>query len=139
MRAVSLIMQFVLFFTIGFGFFLLAGNLFRFQSGFIKQDIINASSELAINQISAVSFRAINSCKSCDSVTIKFDQKPIADYNPTFQLSNGVILRINPENKVVQSSMHNLYYSINYGASEVSSAKTIDLTYDRTKNNLVIK
>ena len=139
MKAVSLIMQFVLFFMIGFAFFLLAGNLFRFQSGLIRQDILNSSSKLAINQISAFSIRAVDSCKSCDNVTIRFEPKPIAGYNPTYQLSSGVILKIAPENKIIQSSMHNLYYSINYGADEVSSVKPIDLMYDRTKNNLVIK
>jgi hypothetical protein len=139
MKAASLIVQFVLFFTIGLGFFLLAGNLFRFQSGLIKQDILDAGSDLSINQISALSINAIDSCKSCDNVTIKIDQKSIAGYNPTYRLSNGIILEIEPENKIAQSSMHNLHHSITSDPSEASSYKAITLTYDRTKNKLVIK
>lgn len=139
MKAASLIVQFVIFFTIGLGFFLLAGNLFRFQSGLIKQDIIDVGSDLSINQISALSINAIDSCKSCDNVTIKIDQKSIAGYNPTYQLSGGLILKIEPEDKTVQSSMHNLNSSITSDTTEVSSSKAITLTYDRTKNKLVIK
>ena len=139
MKAASLIVQFVIFFTIGLGFFLLAGNLFRFQSDVIKQDILDSSSGLSVSQMSAASIKAVDSCKSCDNVTIKIDQKPIVGYNPVYQLSNGIILKIDPENKQVQSSMHNLYQSISFGSGEASSSKTIALTYDRTKNKLVIK
>jgi len=139
MKAASLIVQFVLFFTIGLGFFLLAGNLFRFQSGLIKQDILDSGSSVSISQLSAIAINAINSCKSCDNVTIMVDQKSIAGYNPTYQLSNGIILEIEPENKIVQSSMHNLHHSITSDNTEVSSSKAITLTYDRTKNKLVIK
>ncbi|MBI2005347.1 MAG: hypothetical protein HYS80_01135 [Candidatus Aenigmarchaeota archaeon] len=139
MKAVSLIIQFVIFFTIGFGFFLLAGNLFKFQSGLVKQDILDASSKLAASQMSASSITAVDSCKSCDNTTIKINSKTIVGYAPTYQLSNGIILKIEPESKLVQSSMHNLYRSISYGSAEVSSSKTIALTYDRTKNNLVIE
>ena len=139
MKAVSLIIQFTLFFTIGLVFFLLAGNLFRFQSDIIKRDIINSSSSLSLGQISAISIRAVNSCKSCDNTTIKIDQKLIAGYSPVYQLSNGVILKIELENTSVQSSVHNLNYSLTFDNSQVSSARTIALTYDRTKNNLVVK
>lgn len=139
MKAASLIVQFVLFFTIGLGFFLLAGNLFRFQSGLIKQDIIDSSSDLSISQLSALSLKAVDSCKSCDSVSITIEQKSIAGYNPVYQLSGGIVLKIEPENKIAQSSIHNLYHSITFDTSEVSSSKDITLTYDRTKNKLVIE
>ncbi len=143
MKAASLIVQFVLFFIIGLGFFLLTGNLFRFQSDLIKQDILDSGSSLAINQLSALSIKAIDSCKSCDNVTIKIDSKSIAGYNPIYQLSNGIInnvfLKIESENKIVQSPMHNLNHSITSDTTEVSSSKVIALTYDRTKNKLVIR
>lgn len=139
MKAASLIVQFVIFFTIGLGFFLLAGNLFRFQSGLIKQDILDSASSLSVSQMSALSIKAVNSCKSCETVTIKAEQKSIAGYNPVYQLSNGIVLKIEPENKIVQSSMHNLHHSIKSDNTEVSSSKSIALTYDRTKNNLVIR
>lgn len=139
MKAASLIIQFVLFFTIGLGFFLLAGNLFRFQSDLIKQDILEAGSRLALSQISAISIKAVDSCKSCDNVTIKADPKPIAGYDQTYQLSSGIILEIEPENKLAQSSLHNLKHSLTFDTTKVSSAKSIALTYDRTKNKLVIK
>lgn len=142
MKAVSLIVQFVIFFTIGLGFFLLASNLFTFQSGFIKRDFIDAGANLSISQISAVSIRATDSCKSCDNVSVKTDLKSIAGYIPTYKLSdgaiNGITLKIEPENKIAQSSIHNLNHSITADTTEVSSS-TITLTYDKIKNKLVIK
>ena len=139
MKAVSLIVQFVLFFIIGLGFFLLSGNLFKYQSGLVRKGILDSGSELSVNQISAISISSVDSCKSCDNVTIKVDQKSIAGYNPVYQLSNGIILKVEPENKIVQSTMHNLYYSITYDTAEVSSSKSIALTYDKIKNKLVMK
>lgn len=139
MKAASLILQFVIFFMIGMGFFLIAGNIFRFQSNLIKGDIIDMSSSLALSEMSANSISLIDSCKSCEIMTLKIDQESVAGYNPLYQLSNGVRLEIEPENKQAQSSMHNLYYSINYETNKVASSKTILLTYDRTNNNLVMK
>lgn len=139
MKAVSLIVQFVIFFIIGMGFFLLAGNLFRYQSDFIKRDIVDIGSEIYSRKMSAVAIDAVDLCKSCDNVTVKVSQSDIAGINPTYQLSQGLKLELESENKIVQSSMHNLYYSVTEGADKVSSSKTITLTYDRKINNLVIE
>ena len=138
MKAASLILQFLIFFIIGLGFFLLAGNLFRFQSDLIKQGIIDSGSSLALSEISAASIRAVNSCKSCENVTIKIDQRRIAGSIPIYQLSNGVTIELEAENELSQSSMHNLNYSMTLGG-KASASKPIALTYDRIKNNLVIK
>lgn len=138
MKAVSLIVQFAIFFAIGLGFFLIAGNLFRFQSDLIKQDILDSGTNLSASQMSAASIMAVNSCKSCDNVSIRIDQQGIAGYNPAYQLSNGLVLKIEPENKIVQSPMHNLHHSITFDATEASSTRAIALTYDRTKNKLAI-
>ncbi len=134
-----MIFQFIIFFMIGLSIFLLAGNLFRFQAGLIKKDILDASSTLSTRQISSLAINSIDSCKSCDNVTINYDQKPVVGHSPIYQLSNGVILKIDPESKILQSSMHNIYYSITYDSSDVSSAKTIALTYDKIKNKLVMQ
>ncbi|MBI2546966.1 MAG: hypothetical protein HYW23_00785 [Candidatus Aenigmarchaeota archaeon] len=139
MKAVSLIVQFVIFFIIGLGFFLVVGNVFSFQSDVIKQDILDTGLDTSINQLSAASVRVVDSCKACDNVTIKIDQKSIAGYYPVYQLLNGIILKITPENKTLQNSVHNLNYSVNFTGPDAGASKTIDLTYDRTKNNLVIE
>ncbi len=139
MKGVSLILQFVLFFTIGFTFFLLAGNLFRFQSGLIRQDIIDLGSQLQSSKISALSIQAVTSCKFCDTVKVELQPQIIGGYYPIYQLSNGVVLKIEPANKNLQSSMHNFHYSITYDTNDVSSVKTIALTYDRTNNKLVMR
>lgn len=139
MKAVSLIVQFVLFFIIGLGFFILAGNFFRFQSTVIRQELVNFSSEFSVREVSVFAISAVDSCKSCDNVTLRLEQKSVAGYNPTYQISNVIRLKVEQENVFLNSSLHNLNYSINLENAEVSSSKPIDLMYDRTKNKLVIK
>lgn len=139
MKSVAFIVQFIIFFTIGLIFFLAAGNLFRFQSNILKRDILDISSELTSNYISAVAIASINTCKYCDNVSVKVNVNPIVGYYPIFELDKGIVISIEPENKSVSSSIHNLNNSISFTTSKVSSVKPITLTYDRTKNNLVIK
>ena len=139
MKAVALILQFVMFFIIGLTFFIAVSNIVKFQSTEIRQDILNSGSDLSIKEISAEIINTVNSCKSCDNTTIKFNQKPIAGFGPTYKLSNGIILSVLLQSKSLQSSIHNLYYSITYDTKEVGSSKTLNLTYDKTNNKLVIR
>lgn len=137
MKAASLVLQFVIFFMIGLGFFIAVGNIFRFQSGLIRGDIIDSASELSVIRLSAVAVKAVDSCKSCENASIKIDQPEIAGYTPAYKLSAGIMLEIEPEGKTVSSSMHNLYKSVKY-SDDVVLSNRISMTYDRTNNNLVI-
>ena len=140
MKSVSLIIQFVIFFSIGLTFFILVGNLFRFQSDVIKNDVLNFGSNLATKQMSAAAVYAIDTCKTCDNTTIRTEVKSITNLNPDVSLTTGgVMLSIDAENKQTLSSVHNLYFSVNFVPNKVSSVKPITLTYNKTKNNLVIK
>lgn len=141
MKSQSLIVQFVLFFVIGLGFFLLAGNLFRFQSNFIRQDILDFGSELLSKQTSSFIITAINSCKSCDKVSTSFNVKSITGNFPiiAFTANKKLTVSLEEENKLIESSVHNLLYSVNLETNAVSSARSINLTYDKIKNNLVIR
>ncbi len=137
MKAVSLILQFAVFSIIGISFFFVVGNLLSFQSGSIKRDVIDHASNLTLSQVSAAAIASVSSCKSCEIATIKINQLGIAGYTPTYQLSNGIILEVEPESKAVSTSIHNLYHSVLYDADKTSS-REISLTYDRTNNKLAI-
>lgn len=139
MKSQSQIIQFVIFFAIGMTFLTIVGNLFRFQSDIIKADVLDAGSNVSTRYISAIAIKSVDGCKTCDNISTKIQVNSIAGYNPDVRLNNGIVLSIDPENKVYQTSSHNLFYSINYNTNKVLSVKPITLTYDKTKNNLVVQ
>jgi len=139
MKSQTLIVQFIIFFTIGLVFFLTVGNLFRFQAELIRGDVIEVNSRLTNSYMSALIITTVNSCKSCNITTAKVDIKNIVGLYPSFYFDRGLVLSVDSENKIVRSPMHNLNYSVNMGANQVSSVRTITLTFDRDKNNLVMQ
>ncbi|MBI2543058.1 MAG: hypothetical protein HYW24_02650 [Candidatus Aenigmarchaeota archaeon] len=139
MKAQSLIIQFIIFFTISLSVFFMVGNLFRYQYDLIRRDVLQSSSELTAEYLSAVAIKAVDTCKSCDNVSITLNVKPSAGYNPTIRLDDGILVKIEPENKIVQSSIHNLKDSIRFQTNDVSSVQPITLTYERENNILGIE
>ncbi len=137
-KSQALVIQFVMFVGIGLAFFLAAANLIRLQSDFIKGDILSAASDLAVEQMSANSIIAVSSCKSCDQVSLRFEVERITDYSPNVGFDADLTLSIEPENKVVRSSMHNLKHSVQLQPSTVSAIRPVILTYEKLKNNLVV-
>lgn len=137
-KSQTLVVQFVIFVVIGLAFTLAAANLFRMQSDFIKSDILNSATELAAEQVSANAIMASSSCKACDRVSLKFNVKRIADYSPVIGLGADLTVEVEPENKIATSTIHNLKHSVIYKPGAVSAAIPINLTYEKTKNNLVI-
>ncbi|MBI2545266.1 MAG: hypothetical protein HYW22_01545 [Candidatus Aenigmarchaeota archaeon] len=139
MKAQSQIIQFILFFAIGLTFLTIVGNVFRFQSDIIKSDILDAGSNVTSKYLSAIVIKSVDGCHSCDNISTRIQLNTIAGYNPDVRLNNGILLSIEPENKLYQVSAHNLFNSITYSTSKVLSVKPITLTYDKTKNNLVVQ
>ena len=105
MKSQALIIQFIIFFTIGLAFFLAVGNLFRFQSNLIKREILNLDSELTNKYLSALIITAVDNCKSCNKTSIQVNVKSVVGFNPVFKLDTGIVLSIRPENKILQSSI----------------------------------
>lgn len=139
MKSQSLVVQFLIFFVIGFSFFLSIGIFFRSQANLIKNDILDSGLELETKYISTAAGIATSTCKTCDNVSIRVELRPVIDYRPKIGLGDGIVLSIEPENKVSRSSINNLKHSLNFIPNEVSSVRPITLMYDRTKNNLVIQ
>ncbi|MBI2084286.1 MAG: hypothetical protein HYT70_01580 [Candidatus Aenigmarchaeota archaeon] len=137
-KSQTLVVQFVIFVIMGLTFSLAAAGLLRMQSDFIKQDILDSATELVAEQVSANAIMATSSCKSCEQVSLKFNVKRIADYSPIIGLGADLTVSVEPENKVVVSTLHNLKYSVIYKPGSASTIKPINLTYEKTKNNLVV-
>lgn len=138
MKAQSLIVQFILFFMIGFTIFLAIGNIFKLHSEITRNDIINSSLKLTNSFISSAVITATASCKKCDFVSINFKTgENIVGYFTEIKLENG--LNVSTIEKSFFSSIHNINESVSIVPGKASSTKPITLTFDRTKNKLMIK
>jgi hypothetical protein len=138
MKSQVLITQFIIFFVIGLTIFLAVGNIFRLHSNSGRSDIINSSIKLENSFISSAVITVVSSCKDCDIVSINLKtEESTAGYFTVISLENG--LNISTIERSFSTSIHNMNESINIVASSASSTKPITLTFDRTKNNLMIK
>lgn len=136
-KSQSLIVQFVLFFLIGFSLFLAIGSLFRFRSDIIRNDVTNLELKLVNTYISSAVVNSVDSCKQCDEVTMKLSIKNIAGYTSIISLNKG--LNVSTVNKYHFSTINNLNETLNIQDSKVYGDNPITLMYERIKNNLVVK
>lgn len=138
MKAQFLITQFIIFFVIGLTIFLAIGNVFKLHSEITRDDIINSSLKLTNSFISSAIITATASCKQCDFVSINLETKEhIAGFFTIIKLKDG--LNVSTITKSFSSNIHHMNESIDITPSNASSTKPITLTFDRTKNKLMIK
>src|SRR4030042_85979 len=137
MKSQVLITQFILFFVIGLTIFLAVGNVFKLHSEAARDDIINSSLKLTNSYISSAAISAISSCKDCDfvSITLKAEDNT-AGYFTVITLEKG--LNVSTIEKYFFTSVHNMNESVDMTSPSLSSTKPITLTFDRTKNKLMI-
>lgn len=125
-----LIVQFVLFFLLGFALFLGISNYFRNRMDVSREDIASASVKALHSYIGSFIVSA-NSCKECDTFEVHLDlENSTANYFIEFSLDDeGLGVSTSPKSKVFKSSVHNLNedYSM---SGEAASVKPINLTFD---------
>ena len=138
MKSQSMIVQFILVFVIGMIIFLSVGNLFKIQSEITRDDIVSSSLKLTNSFISSLIITETATCKQCDYISIDLKMgEDIGGYFTEIELDNGV--NVSTIEKSFSSSIHNINESLDITPGKASSTKTITLTFDRTKNKLMIK
>lgn len=140
MKGQSLIIQYLLFFMIGFSVFIFIGSFFRYQSDLFRTDIINSNLKTANSYLSTAAIVAVDSCNQCDSAAFSLKvQNQTAGYDIVFNLFtlSGLTTSVNPLGKWYVSPLHNLNSSYILNGT-VSSSKPITLTFTRTNNTLGI-
>jgi hypothetical protein len=125
---------------IGFSLFLLVGNFFRSQSEAFRSEIAELNLRMASSYISSLSINFVDSCKQCDYVETRAVLKNIsAGYYFQINLSSiGLNISTLPDYKSFVSSLHNLNESTYMEGNKVS-IQTINLMFNRTKNELEVK
>jgi len=134
----SLVVQFAIFFLIGFAVYLLVSGFFSFQTDLYKQDIIDSSVNLTASQISSAIVALVEGCKGCDQANMTLNLKNFTANYPleiTFN-SSGFTLFVPVVEKTFQSSIHGLNSYLAIIESSVLSTRPINLTFDKTQNKL---
>lgn len=138
----SLVIQFILFFLIGFTIFLSISNFFKIQSDALSSDALSYGLELTNSYLSSNALNLFTTCKLCTSsnVTVKL-ANTTAGYYIVASFGPGGLNTSTPyvSKKMYTSTMHNIINgSVAMIEGSASSAKPISLTYSRTKNQLEV-
>jgi hypothetical protein len=138
MKGQTLIIQFILFFLIGFTLFASMGLFFQAQSQIFKNDIINYNLQLINSYMSSIVLTEAVSCKQCDfiNVTVKIQNTTAGNFFEVgMRTLNGLNTTVPQSQKSVTSTIYNLNSS--YILSGFSaSVKPISITFTKSLNNL---
>lgn len=137
MKGQSLVIQFVIFFLIGFSLFLSVGSFFRYQSDLFRNDIISSSLNLSNSYISSNIITAVDSCKQCDYIRLNATIANLtAGYTIEINLKNSG-LNVSIPYKYFNSPVHNLNSSLILSGKS-SSVQPIILTFNKNQNKLEV-
>ena len=138
MKGQSLVVQFLIFFLIGFSLFLSVGSFFKYQSDLFRNDIISSSLALANSYVSSNVIAAVDSCKQCDYIRLSAAMSNLtAGYTIEIELTS-LGLNTSIPYKYFSSPLHNLVSSFSFASGKSSSAQTITLTFNRNQNKLEV-
>ena len=137
MKGQSLVIQFLIFFLIGFSLFVSVGSFYKYQSDLFRNDIISSNLALFNSYLSSNIISAVDTCKECDFVKLSVPALNLtAGYAIQINLSDSGLNVSNPV-KYFNSPLHNLNSSLNLiGVS--SSVQPITLTLNKTQNKLEV-
>jgi hypothetical protein len=137
MKGQSLVIQFIIFFLLGFSLFISVGSFFRYQSDLFRNDIISSSLGLANSYMSSLMITAVDSCKQCDYINLS---APISNLTAGYVIRMDLTdsgLNVSIPYKFFNSTVHNLNSSLRLSGSS-SSAQPITLTFNRNQNKLEV-
>lgn len=137
----SLVIQFLLFFLIGFSIFLSIGSFFRYQLDLLRWSIISSAANLTSSYISSAAILVTDSCKQCDFVRLNLETYNFSTggYPIEVKIENNE-LEVFAGDKGINSSIHNLNYTLSLTPSHTSiSIKPISLTFNRSNYNLEVR
>lgn len=139
MKGQTLIVQFILFFLIGFSLFSSIGLFFKYQTELFKNDITNSNMKLINSYMSAVVLTEAVDCKYCTfaNITIKIQTTTAGNLFEIGMTSQGVNTTVPFSQKTTVSSIYNLNSSYNLTGFS-SSSKPISITFNKLKNNITV-
>ncbi len=133
------IIQFILFFIIGFAVFILISGTFSDRLDLFSLDLNNENRKVINNYISAISVNSFVSCNGCDEIIILTHLRDTSK-NSLNQLyfKNKKITTTTFPTKINSSSENHKLFRGNTVVGTVISDKPIILTYNNNNNLLKV-
>jgi hypothetical protein len=137
MKGQTLIIQFILFFIIGFSLFISVAIFFKYQSDILKNDVTNYNLKLINSYISANALTEVVSCKQCDyaNIVVRIPNTFGGNFLEIGMNSQGVTTTVPLTSKYIATPMYNLNSSYTLSGL-VSSIEPISITFIKSQNSL---
>ena len=137
-KAQTVIVQFVIFFLIGFAIFIGVGTMFRARSDMFRDDTLESALKLADSYVTSTAITSMG-CLKCDRVEnrVSIGEVSVGYYKEVRLNGSGILVSTAPPFKEFGSSMHNINFSVQLGG-QAPSVKTINLTFSRTQNRIEV-
>jgi len=135
------VIQFIIFFLIGFAVFISVGTFFRYQSDLFRQMILSSGINLTSSYLSSAVIAIVDSCKECDFVNLTIrTQNTSAGYPLDIAIvDSGLNISAPTTTESLATRIHNfLLYTLSASGSS-STFKPIILTFNRTNYNLTVE
>ncbi len=138
LKAQSQIVQFALFFMIGFGVFLSISGYFRNQLDIFGNSVADSSKKLISSYMSAIAVNSIYSCKECDNfnTTVQISNRTASFFVEVAGRQTGLDVITQPGNQNYFSFMHNIGASLAGIEGLAPSTKPIIISYNKALNKL---
>ena len=134
----SLVVQFVIFFLIGFAVYLMVSGFFNYQSELYRQDIVDSGVNLTASQLSSAVISLVEGCKACDQINMTLNMRNFtANYPLEIDFSSsGFKMFVPVVEQTFESPIHNINSYLTIIDSVVLSTRPINLMFDKTQNKL---
>ncbi|MEM5836430.1 MAG: hypothetical protein QW058_01570 [Candidatus Aenigmatarchaeota archaeon] len=135
----SIVIQFLIFFLIGFSIFVSLGSFFNYQSEIFRQNILSSGVNLSKSYISSAVIAMVDSCKECDFVKLTIKIHNTSAGYPILVRGENLALIVSTPVSSVSTTIHNLLGDVLKVTGSSPSTKPIVLTFNRTNNNLEVR
>ena len=133
----SIVIQFLIFFLIGFSIFVSLGSFFSYQSQLLRENILSSGVNLTKSHISSALIVMVDSCKECDFVSLTIKTHNTSAGYPILIKGKNSVLNVSSPLQSLSTRAHNLLDPISATGSSVSD-KPIILTFNKTNNTLEV-
>ncbi|MEM5879577.1 MAG: hypothetical protein QXU74_03745 [Candidatus Aenigmatarchaeota archaeon] len=135
----SIVIQFLIFFLIGFSIFISLGSFFNYQSEIFRQSILSSGVNLTRSYVSSAIITMVDTCKECDFVKLTIKTHNTSAGYPILIKGEDLVLVVSTPIDSISTSIHNLLGNVLRVTGSSPSTKPIVLTFNRTNNNLEVR
>ncbi len=138
MKAVSLIVQFILFFLIGLSVFLSVGMLFSNQYVLVREDILEERIKNVANYFASQIISLYISCIECDYASLTINPENIQHPYKIYLHEDNLTISVLDIGKNYSIKLNNFNQTLIF-SGEAFSGRPVILTLEKSNNKLRIE